>query len=674
MSNYEALRGELLALFPRVLEVARVRAGAESVQRLTAAQQRLREGRLTAVVCGEFKRGKSSLLGALLEEPDLFPVDVDIATSMVSMISYGATERITVTLAEDGTDVARTITRAEIPAYVTERENPRNAKDVRLLTIQAPNQRLASGLTLVDTPGVGALNSEHTAVTYAFLPNADAVIFVGDATAPLTETELEFVRRISEHCAVILFVITKIDVRNDYEQVVANTRAKLGEVTGQPAGELVVIPVSSAAKLAYLESKDDEDLELSNFPAFEHALRQAVEHRRGQLLLTRAVTDLDRVTGALMLPVRTELQALQQASEAELAELAAKLAAKQHRAAELKHGHAAWRQELRTRLTKVHQDIRVEMSTGITRIWQRLPTSYLRDERLVAEPGQIIDALNADVGLLLGSITQSASQRAAVIQDQLEHQTGLGLERRQVGAAELPPIEMEIVPTPATDTSGDRRMRKLRDLSLSSGLGSSIGGLIGGLLGGPLAPITGALGAVVGGLIAGSLGYRNAVKSIHQRDQQVRRHDIAVQVAPLQNLHRAEADRAVEEVFSQFRSAIEADLDAKIRLEQESLTAALRSLWETKSRAAEEATARIQELTRQARVLEQAQQYCATAVDRLTPGTTPTGPTPDAPAPARPVPAGSVPASPAPRAAAPDLPVDLAVFDDPGRRAAGTAG
>ena len=237
MTSYQIQRQDLLTLFRSVSAIAHSRGAAESEQRLAGAMRRLQDGRLATVVCGEFKRGKSSLLGALLEEPGLFPVDVDIATNMVTMISYGAAELINVILVGDGEEEAREITRADIPLYVTEQQNRGNAKNVRLLTIETPSVKLATGLTFVDTPGVGALNQEHTAVTYGFLPAADAVIFVSDATTPLAESELGFVRKISEYCPVILFVITKIDLRDDYAQIVDNTRAKLAEVTGKPADQ-----------------------------------------------------------------------------------------------------------------------------------------------------------------------------------------------------------------------------------------------------------------------------------------------------------------------------------------------------------------------------------------------------------------------------------------------------
>ncbi|NER05229.1 MAG: hypothetical protein F6K17_22860 [Okeania sp. SIO3C4] len=54
------------------------------------------------VICGEYKQGKSSLTNALLNEPELFPVDVDVTTSLVSTITYGEREKIMVVLGKPG--------------------------------------------------------------------------------------------------------------------------------------------------------------------------------------------------------------------------------------------------------------------------------------------------------------------------------------------------------------------------------------------------------------------------------------------------------------------------------------------------------------------------------------------------------------------------------------------
>lgn len=611
MPDFTTSREELLSLFPRMLDIAHEQGSAESVERLQGARQRLADGRLTTVICGEFKRGKSSLLGALVEDPGLFPVDVDIATNMVTTISYGPAEEITVSLAGDDSPITRPISRTEVPEYATEAANPRNMKNAVALSIRTPNEKLESGLTLVDTPGVGALNAAHTAVTYGFLPTADAVIFVGDATAPLTETELDFVRRIDEYCKVVMFVVTKIDLRDDYQAIVDNTTAKLAEVTGRACEDITVVPVSSRAKLAYLDTKDDEDLELSNFPEFERLLNEVLERGRGRILLNRAVADLERTAEALLLPLRTELRATEQAGEHELAEVERKLQTEQQRLNELKEGSAEWRRELSKLLGDVYDESLADLTEGLIRVWRQLDAEYLEDERMQDDPGLIVDALQADVAMLLGSLARSASQRAAEVQEELERKTGLALSRRGLGELALPPIEFDVrAMTQPIETQEERRNRKLRDATFSGGITSTIGSVLGAVLGGPMAFITAPVGAAIGGLIGGGVGYRNAIKGIRLRDRIARRAAISRELQDLKTLQHQNAQRAVKLACRELHEAVQADLEAKIQLAQQSSAAALRSLREVQSHTAKRSAPHLQELSGRIRTLEGVGERC----------------------------------------------------------------
>ena len=71
---------------------------------------------------------------------------------------------------------------------------------------------LKQGLVIVDTPGMGGLGAGHAAATLGFLPFADGLIFVSDASAELSAPEVEFLRRATELCPTVLFAQTKIDL------------------------------------------------------------------------------------------------------------------------------------------------------------------------------------------------------------------------------------------------------------------------------------------------------------------------------------------------------------------------------------------------------------------------------------------------------------------------------
>jgi len=266
---------------------------------------------LTVVVCGEFKRGKSSLLNALLDEKEpLFPVDARVATSAVTLLSWAAEEHVVVELVEpEGGTRRRAIDRADIASFVTEAERQESV-EVAAVRIGTSHPLLAAGLVLVDTPGVGGVFSAHTAATMSFLPSADAIVFVADFTQPILKSEIEFlglaaaaVRTVGDDDAM-LFVMTKSDLVQSAEhaELLENARAKIGAATERAPSAVTVIPVSSAAKADFLEDGDPADLVSSNFSRLEAELWSTVTRRRARVHLGGALTELETAARALLRP------------------------------------------------------------------------------------------------------------------------------------------------------------------------------------------------------------------------------------------------------------------------------------------------------------------------------------------------------------------------------------
>src|SRR6478752_3816245 len=95
---------------------------------LSKARDRLRGNRFFVAVIGEFKRGKSSLINALLDEPRLLPVDIDVATNVPTAVMYGEQRGATIHFS-NGSSTPSTI--ENISHYVTEEANVANRLGVR---------------------------------------------------------------------------------------------------------------------------------------------------------------------------------------------------------------------------------------------------------------------------------------------------------------------------------------------------------------------------------------------------------------------------------------------------------------------------------------------------------------------------------------------------------------
>ncbi|MGA9568312.1 MAG: dynamin family protein, partial [Candidatus Korobacteraceae bacterium] len=113
------------------------------VQQLVA---RINEGRFFVACVGQFKRGKSTLLGALVGEP-ILPMGVVPVTAVPTVLRYGNQRTARVLIGETW----RTIPPDALPQYVSEQWNPENSKQVAGVEVFLPSPLLASGMCLVDT-------------------------------------------------------------------------------------------------------------------------------------------------------------------------------------------------------------------------------------------------------------------------------------------------------------------------------------------------------------------------------------------------------------------------------------------------------------------------------------------------------------------------------------------
>jgi hypothetical protein len=614
MQQFDDLRARILALFPGLIAQARRAAAAETEQRLLDAERELTQARLAVVVCGEFKRGKSSLLNALLEEPGLFPVDDYYATSLVSTISHGAAEEITVVLAgQGGQGETRAIGRADIAGYVTETGNRDNRKGVELVRITTPNPRLASGLTFVDTPGVGGIYVRHTMVTLGFLPLAHAVLFVADATQVLTESELHFLRRAAAAAKVtddadgLICVLTKVDLVGDYGRLLENTRAKLAEVMSRPPEQVTVIPVSAKAKLRYLARGDERHLRASNFAELDRVIWATLARRQAKVVLGSALAELERGAQSLLTPIESELESLRARTAQAQEKLRAAQAARRSRLAELDDKSPGWRRDLTSQLDDLAGAVQKEARSELDDVWDRFRRDYLHRDDFLRDPDKMISRLDEDAVAVAGTASKLLSKRAARLQRDFAAQVGLDLGHARIGSLPDPPVSrlrvsgrLEDGPsgapagggvrTGAVVTAGAVAGAALGTILLP-GVGTVIGGVIGGL--------AGFFGRRRGGGGSGGGGSATAAPAPPRQDVKALRRSLEAQIAPLEKTHRQHVSAAVQEVAAEFSTAVLAELDSRIVQERESLASAVRRAEQATQHTAENARAREQELARE---------------------------------------------------------------------------
>ena len=281
---------------------------ASLAQELEALESRAQEGRFYAAVVGQYKRGKSTLVNALLGEP-LLPTGVEPVTSVVTLLRHAAEPRVTVHYRHAP---PAEITAARLSDFVTEAGNPGNSRSVMVVEIGWPSPLLASGLCLVDTPGVGSIFEANGRETHRFVPHVDAALLVLGADPPISAAEMDVVRALLVERPPLIVVINKADVlsREDLEVSVAFTRRTLQDVTGQEA--LVLVTSARAATEHRALSDGRPDGGLPDLRAALDALARSSGSALAQGALVRGTV---RVRRALEWALTLERRALTEPAE-----------------------------------------------------------------------------------------------------------------------------------------------------------------------------------------------------------------------------------------------------------------------------------------------------------------------------------------------------------------------
>ena len=193
-------------------------------QRLDELEKRLSQGRFHLAVLGQVKRGKSTLLNALLGE-DVLPTSVIPLTAIPTFIQYGEKRLLRVRYNDNRPDTKlkgepTQWLNKQLMGFVTEDANPRNEKGVLQVEITHPAEILRD-VVLIDTPGIGSTYRHNTEATMNFLPQCDAALFLVSADPPITEVEVAFLKEIKNRVTRVFFVLNKVDYLTEAERETA---------------------------------------------------------------------------------------------------------------------------------------------------------------------------------------------------------------------------------------------------------------------------------------------------------------------------------------------------------------------------------------------------------------------------------------------------------------------
>ncbi len=368
-------------------ELAASTGRADLAKRLDQTRARLLDPGVRVIVVGEFKQGKSKLINALVNAPAC-PVDDDVATSVPTTVAYSDEPSAWVLVQEEGGTPTPdgAVERREVPLdqladFVSERGNPGNERRIVSAEVLLPREILRGGLKLIDSPGVGGLESSNALATLSALSSAHAVLLVSDASQEYTEPEVQFLKHAMRISPNVAAVLAKTDLYPEWRQIEQIDRGHLSDV-----GDVPIFSVSSDLRLLAAELQDRALNDESGFPALVAHLRREVLGRAETIHERGAVHDLVSVVEQLTISLRSELNAILHPEDTP--RMIAQLEEARSRADEFRGRSARWQVTLTDGITDLIADMEHDLRDRLRKVQREA-------ERAIEEgdPGPIWDQI-----------------------------------------------------------------------------------------------------------------------------------------------------------------------------------------------------------------------------------------------------------------------------------------
>lgn len=280
-------------------------------QELEKLKQKLESNNFRVAVIGEFNRGKSTLLNALLGE-EIQPVSELPCSGVVTVLRYGEQKRV-ICLYKDGRE--ETIFIKNIEEYkekvsISEEvamgcdsaigEEFKNTEIQEIIFEHPDLEFCRNGVEIIDSPGLNEHPSQ-TQITEQLIKNTDAVIFLLSAIQILTQWEREFLQNLKNQLnggktdkpADNLFVVVNcMDLLKDGYKVQERTKNFVKGNNPLVEGENRIHFISAQEALQAILTSSENDF-LVSFKKFTRSLENFLVSDRGRLKFNNAFDKAD---------------------------------------------------------------------------------------------------------------------------------------------------------------------------------------------------------------------------------------------------------------------------------------------------------------------------------------------------------------------------------------------
>lgn len=302
------------------------------VQEVLDVKDRLEKDNFKVLVIGEFKRGKSTFINALMGKK-ILPSYITPCTAVINEVVYGRDEQATLYFKDKKkmpTDLHSVpkcaqqhilkyqnqeeippmgINADELEQYVTIPDEDKEQSDAvkgtpySKVVLQYPIPLCRDDVELIDSPGLNE-NSVRTKVTQDYLQQADAILFVLRCPSVGSVTEMDFIENEIQARGYkdIFFIFNAIDQVSENEQPRFKRMNQKRFAPLTALGEKGIFFVSSGMALKAKTEHDQAALNDTGLPELEAALSEYLRNDRGREKLMMGI----RPTKAYINKLRTE--------------------------------------------------------------------------------------------------------------------------------------------------------------------------------------------------------------------------------------------------------------------------------------------------------------------------------------------------------------------------------